>query len=107
MIERKPLFWIIFTAISFFCLLYFINNFDAKVSLTESEVKDKLAKQISNPVQWVDSMKRLKKYSIKTHIEFGPGKVLSSLAKQNRVEGEFNSVDNLEVFLKLLEEYGS
>ena len=84
-----------------------INNFDAKVSLTESEVKDKLAKQISNPVQWVDSMKRLKKYSIKTHIEFGPGKVLSSLAKQNRVEGEFNSVDNLEVFLKLLEEYGS
>ena len=84
-----------------------INNFDAKVSITESEVKDKLAKQISNPVQWVDSMKRLKKYSIKTHIEFGPGKVLSSLAKQNRVEGEFNSVDNLEVFLKLLEEYGS
>ena len=84
-----------------------INNFDAKVSLTESEVKDKLAKQISNPVQWVDSMKRLKKYSIKTHIEFGPGKVLSSLAKQNRVEGEFNSVDNLEMFLKLLEEYGS
>ena len=52
-------------------------------------------------------MKRLKKYSIKTHIEFGPGKVLSSLAKQNRVEGEFNSVDNLEVFLKLLEEYES
>ena len=51
--------------------------------------------------------KRLKKYSIKTHIEFGPGKVLSSLAKQNRVEGEFNSVDNLELFLKLLEEYGS
>ena len=84
-----------------------INNFDAKVSLTESEVKDKLAKQISNPVQWVESMKRLKKYSIKTHIEFGPGKVLSSLAKQNRVEGEFNSVDNLEMFLKLLEEYGS
>ena len=28
MIERKPLFWIIFTAISFFCLLYFINNFN-------------------------------------------------------------------------------
>ena len=52
-------------------------------------------------------MKRLKKYSNKRHIEFGPGKVLSGLAKQNRVEGEFNSVDNLEVFLKLLEEYGS
>ena len=84
-----------------------INNLDAKVSITESEVKDKLSKQISNPVQWVDSMKRLKKYSNKRHIEFGPGKVLSGLAKQNRVEGEFNSVDNLEMFLKLLEEYGS
>ena len=84
-----------------------INNFDAKVSLTENEVKEKLAKQICNPVQWVDSMKRLKKYSIERHIEFGPGKTLSGLAKQNRVEGEFNSVDNLEMFLKLLEEYGS
>lgn len=42
-----------------------INNFDAKVSLTESEVKDKLAKQISNPVQWVDSMKRLKNIASK------------------------------------------
>ena len=52
-------------------------------------------------------MKRLKKYSNKRHIEFGPGKVLSGLAKQNRVEGEFNSVDNLEMFMKLLEEYGS
>ena len=52
-------------------------------------------------------MKRLKKYSIKTHIEFGPGKSIVKLRKQNRVEGEFNSVDNLEVFLKLLEEYGS
>ena len=74
--------------------------------LSLNEVKDKLAKQISNPVQWVDSMKRLKKYSIKTHIEFGPGKVLSSLA--NRTELKENLiVDNLEMFMKLLEEYGS
>ena len=77
----------------------FINNFDAKVSLTESEVKDKLAKQISNPVQWVDSMKRLKKYSIKTHIEFGPGKVLSGLIKRidrNMKLYQINSLSDLE-----------
>ena len=42
----------------------------------------KLAEQISNPVQWVESMKKLKKYCITEHFEMGPGKVLSGMVKR-------------------------
>ena len=36
------------------------------------------------------------------HIELGPNKVLSGLAKQNRVQGEFASLDNIDTFKELL-----
>ena len=37
-------------------------------------------------------MNRLKKYGLEEHYEIGPSKVLSSLAKQNRVKGSFSSL---------------
>ena len=40
-----------------------IQNYDSKVSISGTEVRHRLAEQISNPVQWVESMKKLKKYS--------------------------------------------
>jgi malonyl CoA-acyl carrier protein transacylase len=51
-------------------------------------------------------MNRLKKYGLDEHIEFGPNKVLSSLAKQNRIKGTFSSLDNIDTFKELLEKYG-
>ena len=43
-------------------------------------------------------MTKLKKYSLEEHFELGPGKVLSSLGKQNRVPGAFYSFDDINVF---------
>ena len=41
------------------------------------------------------------------HIELGPNKVLSGLAKQNRVQGEFASLDNIDTFKELLNRHGA
>ena len=83
-----------------------IQNLHAKIPLTGKEICENLAKQISNPVQWVSSMKRLKKYGLAEHIELGPNKVLSSLAKQNRLSGTFSSMDNIDTFKEMLGKYG-
>ena len=83
-----------------------IQNLHAKIPLTGKEICENLAKQISNPVQWVSSMKRLKKYGLDEHIELGPNKVLSSLAKQNRLSGTFSSMDNIDTFKEMLGKYG-
>ncbi len=84
-----------------------IQNIQAKIPLSISEICENLAQQISNPVQWVASMNRLKKYGLDMHIELGPNKVLSGLAKQNRVQGEFASLDNIDTFKELLKKYGN
>lgn len=83
-----------------------IQNFHAKVPISLTEIADNLSNQISKPVQWVSSMQRLKKYGLDMHLEFGPNKVLSGLAKQNRVTGEFISLDNIDRFKELLATYG-
>lgn len=83
-----------------------IQNYDSKVSISGTEVRHRLAEQISNPVQWVESMKKLKKYSLNEHFEMGPGKVLCSLAKQNRLGGSFSALDNIDTFKEKISEYG-
>ena len=83
-----------------------IQNFQAKVPITLAEIAENLSNQVSKPVQWVSSMNRLKKYGLDMHLEFGPNKVLSGLAKQNRVTGEFASLDNIDKFKELLSTYG-
>ena len=83
-----------------------IQNLHAKIPLTAKEICNNLAEQLSNPVQWVSSMNRLKKYGLEEHYEIGPSKVLSSLAKQNRVRGSFSSLDNIDTFKELLDRYG-
>jgi len=83
-----------------------IQNLEAKIPLSVTEICENLAKQISNPVKWVSSMTRLKKYGLDLHIEVGPSKVLSGLAKQNRVTGEFASLDNIDTFKELMKKYG-
>ncbi len=83
-----------------------IQNFQAKVPITLAEIAENLSNQVSKPVQWVSSMNRLKKYGLDMHLEFGPNKVLSGLAKQNRVTGEFASMDNIDKFKELLSTHG-
>ena len=52
-------------------------------AISDSENFDQeLVNQVTNPVLWVDSVQTMKNYGIDTLIEFGPGKILSGLAKR-------------------------
>ena len=62
-----------------------VQNVDARLAETPELIKNNLISQLTSPVQWVDTMKRVDSNK-GILIECGPGKVLSGLAKQNGIE---------------------
>jgi [acyl-carrier-protein] S-malonyltransferase len=59
-----------------------VSNVTADYVRTPDEIKDCLGKQVTNPVLWEDSMKRLVKDGVKDFYEIGPGSVLTSLLQK-------------------------
>lgn len=59
-----------------------INNVDVACYYAPDALKDALVRQLSLPVQWTQTIKRLSDYGVKEVIEIGPGKVLSGLVKR-------------------------
>ena len=62
-----------------------VQNVSGKVIQNPELIKDNLIKQLTKPVQWVETMKQIASNN-GILIECGPGKVLSGLAKQNGIE---------------------
>lgn len=59
-----------------------VNNADAKLLTSAEEIKSSLVRQVSEPVQWEKSIRKIIESGINTFIEIGPGKVLSGLVKR-------------------------
>jgi [acyl-carrier-protein] S-malonyltransferase len=59
-----------------------VNNADAKFLTSAEEIKVSLIRQVSEPVLWERSIKRIIDSGVNTFIELGPGKVLSGLVKR-------------------------
>jgi [acyl-carrier-protein] S-malonyltransferase len=62
-----------------------IQNINASISSDIVQIKQNLVNQLTSPVQWIDTMKKINKHQ-GIIIECGPGKVLSGLAKANGCE---------------------
>ena len=62
-----------------------IQNINALISLDTIHIKQNLVNQLTNPVQWIDTMNQINQHQ-GIIIECGPGKVLSGLAKANGCE---------------------
>ena len=72
-----------------------VHNFDSEISLSQSKVREALAKQVSLPVRWLQSMERLASKGVDKFVEVGPGKVLSGLMRQiDRDAKSFNVEDS-------------
>jgi [acyl-carrier-protein] S-malonyltransferase len=59
-----------------------VNNADAQVVKAAAVVREGLKRQVTGPVRWEESMRRLRAEGVEMFVEVGPGKVLSGLLRQ-------------------------
>jgi len=59
-----------------------VHNVDAGVSRGPQEIRERLVRQLSQPVRWTDCIERMKGLGVTSYLECGPGKVLSGLIKR-------------------------
>lgn len=59
-----------------------IHNADAAVHADPAEIRRALTEQLYRPVQWVACVKALQAKGMTQQVEFGPGKVLTGLARR-------------------------
>ena len=59
-----------------------VTNVEAEPNQESGRVKDLLVRQVSAPVRWEDSVRRMIVSGVTSFIEIGPGKVLSGLVKR-------------------------
>lgn len=66
-----------------------IHNTSVTSSSDANEIRELLAKQLFNPVRWVETVNFLATQGVDTLVECGPGKVLAGLAK--RIDKNLNA----------------
>ncbi|TMN70098.1 [acyl-carrier-protein] S-malonyltransferase [Pseudoalteromonas sp. S1727] len=59
-----------------------INNVDVSAENSADAIKDALVRQLYSPVRWTETVQALVAQGITQSYEFGPGKVLTGLAKR-------------------------
>jgi [acyl-carrier-protein] S-malonyltransferase len=67
-----------------------VTNVEAEVNTVKERVKGLLVAQVSSPVRWEESMRKMIEKGIERVLEIGPGKVLSGLMKRidSRIESK-------------------
>jgi len=78
-----------------------VTNVEAEVNTVKERVKGLLVAQVSSPVRWEESMRKMIEKGIEQVLEIGPGKVLSGLMK--RIDGrvESKNVEDLQTLKKI------
>jgi len=78
-----------------------VTNVEAEVNTSKDRVKGLLVSQVSNPVRWEESMRKMIEKGIEQVLEIGPGKVLSGLMKRidNRIET--GNLEDLQTLKKI------
>lgn len=59
-----------------------VTNVDARASVSASELRDALIRQIDSPVRWVESVQLLAREGVTRGLEIGPGSVLAGLVRR-------------------------
>ena len=84
----------------------FVPNATAQVEASPEKIKELLAKQVTSPVCWVETMQAAEKAGAKLFLEIGPGKVLKGLARKCSLTapvepcGTKDDLEKLEQLLK-------
>jgi [acyl-carrier-protein] S-malonyltransferase len=80
-----------------------VNNADAILLSNAEKIKSSLIKQLSRPLLWEDSIRRIGDGGIDTFIEVGPGKVLSGLIRRIEPSAKLFNVEDMESLSRTVE----
>lgn len=80
-----------------------IHNVDAAVNDEPSVVCDKLTRQVSSPVKWLQTIENMALNGTGRFIEIGPGKVLTGLVRQIDRDAVYANIENTEGLRNTLE----
>ncbi len=80
-----------------------VNNADAILLTNAEKIKSSLIKQLSRPLLWEDSVRRIVSGGIDTFVEVGPGRVLSGLIKRIEPSARIFNVEDLESLNRTVE----
>ena len=78
-----------------------VTNVEAEINEDRNRVKPLLVAQVSSPVRWEESMKRMVQEGIERVLEIGPGKVLSGLMKRIDSKVETATIENLQTLKRI------
>jgi [acyl-carrier-protein] S-malonyltransferase len=84
-----------------------VNNADAILLSNAEKIKSSLIKQLSRPLLWEDSIRRIVDGGIDTFVEVGPGKVLSGLIKRIEPSARLFNVEDAESLERTAEAVGN
>ena len=80
-----------------------LHNVDAAVNIDATAVRDKLTRQVSSPVRWLQTVENMAASGVDRFIEIGPGKVLTGLVRQINKEVVYANIENTESLRNTLE----
>lgn len=80
-----------------------VNNADAIFLTNSGKIKVSLVKQLSRPLLWEDSIRRIVSGGIDIFVEVGPGKVLSGLIKRIEPSVKLFNVEDMESLNRTVE----
>jgi len=78
-----------------------VTNVEAEINQDRERVKALLVAQVSSPVRWEDSMKRMVGEGIERVVEIGPGKVLSGLMRRIDARVETANIEDIASLKKI------
>jgi len=78
-----------------------VTNVEAEVNTSKDRVKGLLVAQVSSPVRWEESMRKMIEKGIDQVLEIGPGKVLSGLMKRIDSHVETKNLEDLQTLKKI------
>jgi [acyl-carrier-protein] S-malonyltransferase len=79
-----------------------VNNADATFLTSPEELKQSLIRQLSSPLLWEDSIKRMIEEGVEVFIEVGPKNVLSGLIKRIDKDVKMLNVEDMKTLAETL-----
>ena len=80
-----------------------LHNVDAAINNDAKAVCEKLTKQVSSPVRWLQTIENMTASAVDKFIEIGPGKVLTGLVRQINRDAGYSNIENTESLRNTLE----